>query len=289
MNSLYEKIAEINPGEDVLKILKSWENFSKNKARFMTDAPVVLPDMLLVTKSGYGTTKLVTLLTEYLYTEGVMEFYGDVRFFEFKLGYSKEASFGPMSEFKDALLTAAGFRNEFKGVVCVDISEWTNHINDKHFIDFLEYLSENSDPWHIVFVTDCNDKEKLKKLEALLCVYFRIDIAEIMLPDTALLVEYMKKRLEQYGFELDCDAEAILAETVDHLRKSKYFDGYKSLNMICSDLVYKAFSASEFTGRIINKDIAAFYSKDSEFVKRTKQNIEKRNSIGFGVGGGKDE
>ena len=33
--------------------------------------------------------------------------------------------------------------------------------------------------------------------------------------------------------EGDEDAKNILIETIDELRKSKYFDGYKTLNMIC--------------------------------------------------------
>ena len=73
----------------------------------------------------------------------------------------------------------------------------------------------------------------------------------------------------------------ILFETIEELRKGKYFDGYKTLNMICADLIYREFSSDNFEGYVITAETVKYYSKDSEFVERTKTNIEKRNKIGY--------
>lgn len=289
-NRFYSEIMNTNESEDIKKILKSWANFSKNKPKLPYGSPIVLPDMLWIAKSGYGKTNLLRLISEYLYEENLIEFYGDVKFFEFVLEYCpKEAKFTSMDDFNDILRSAAGFRSEFKGVVCVNITEWINHINEKYFLQFLEFLSQNSDLWHIIFVVETLNDEKIKPLEACLNVYFRIDRVKFELPETEKLGVYMVEFLQKHGFSIEKSAMDILLETIDELRKGKYFDGYKTLNMICSDLIYRQFSSDNFDGYVINEETVKYYSKDSEFVSKTKVNIEKKNKIGFLYGGSSND
>jgi len=282
----YNEIMSIKENEDIKRIVKGWENFSRNKAKIQTGAPLVLPDMLWISKSGYGTTNLLWLLSEYMYEEHIMEFYGDVKFLEFDVEYCRgDCGFSSFEKFKDAVQTAAGFRNEFKGIVCVNINSWVDHINERYFIKLLEYLSENSDVWHIIFVVDSTNKDKLTELEAVLSVYFRIEKAVFILPETEALYSYMEERIKKYGFTINDEVKKILIDTIDELRKSKYFDGYKTLNMICSDLVYREFSSDKFSSYEITKETAEYYSKKGEFISKTKSNFEKRNKIGFGTVG----
>ena len=290
MNRFYDEIMELHESEDIKRIIRGWENFSHNKARFAPDVPVVLPDMLWITGSGYGTTNLLRLLSEYLYEEQIMEFYGDVKFFEFELEYcGRESRFEPFELFCDAERKASGFRNEYKGIVCINIDGWKKHLNEKHFLNFLEYLSLRSDSWHIIFTVSNADEDKISEIESVLSVYFRIEKAVFSLPATEDLYVYMENRLAKYGFGVHQFAKKILIETVEELRKSKYFDGYKTLNMICSDLVYSAFSADDFEGYTITEAIAGNYSKRSDFVKKTMANIERRKKIGFGISGGETD
>lgn len=286
-NRFFEEIMSLKESEDIKKIIKGWRNFSRNKAKFETGAPLVLPDMLWISKSGYGTTNLLGLLSEFMYEEHIMEFYGDVKYMEFELDYSSgDSPFGAFDKFKDAIQNAAGFRNEYRGIVCINISSWTHHINERNFIKFLEYLSGNSDAWHIIFVTDCTGKDRLDELEAVLSVYFRIEKVVFSLPDTKSLYLYMEERIKKYGFTVSEEAKKMLIETVDELRKSKYFDGYKTLNMICSDLVYREFSSDEFNGYVITGETAEYYSKKSDFVAKTKSNFERKSKIGYEIVGG---
>ena len=281
---------QLNESDDIKHILKRWANFSKNKTKLQQGKPIVLPDMLWVARSGYGITNLLRLVSEYLFEERLMDFYGDVKFFEFELEYiPRDKHFDGFEHFKDALLDAAGFRNEFKGVIAVDITDWIDHVQEKYFINFLEYLSEHTDVWHIIFVVDNNEPKKIKSLEALLSVYFRIEKVMFKLPKPKQLGSYLENYLKSYGFEIKEDAKIILLDTIDELQKGKYFDGYKTINMICADLIYRVFSAENFDGYVISAEIASYYAKDSEYVERTKMNMEKRNSIGFFSRGDNDE
>ena len=289
-NRFYNEIMELKESDDIKDILKRWNNFSKNRMYIPQGVPILLPDMLWIAKSGYGKTNLIRLISEYLYEEKLMEFYGDVKFIETELEYCpRDREFVSFKSFMDEVVRAAGFRDEFRGIVCVDITEWIDHINENYFIDFLEYLSENTDIWHIIFVVDCSDSKKLCRLEALLGIYFRIDKVMFRLPETFELCCYIEKYFKKYGFMIDKDAVDILAETIDELRDSRYFDGYKTLNMICSDLLYRLFSAENVDSYVITSDVVRYYDKDSDYIKRTKENIEKRRKIGYISGGAGNE
>lgn len=281
-NRFYDEIMQLEESKDMQEILKRWKNFAHNRTKLPPNAPVVLPDMLWIAKSGYGKTNLLQLISEYLYEEKIMEFYGDVKYFEFSLAYcAPEQPFRSFEQFQDALLNAAGFRSEFRGVICVEIDEWMGHLRDKYFVDFLEYMSERSEKWHIIFVTECREQERLGKLEAMLDMYFRIDKVVFVLPETPVLCQHMEKYVNKYGFYFSEKAREILAETIDTLRNAEYFDGYKTLNMICTDLLYREFSSETFGGFEITADMVRYYAKDSDFIKRTKNNMKKKNRIGF--------
>ncbi|MCC8173086.1 MAG: hypothetical protein LIO65_01445 [Odoribacter sp.] len=281
-NNYYDKIIRLNNSQDIKKILGNWENFSNNRTRSFVGQEIVLPDMLWVSSAGIGKTSLLSLISEYLYTKKLMDFYGDVKYFEYVLQYrSKDNNANIQDDFNSLLVNAAGFRNEYKGVVYIDVSDWIEHTEDKDFLNFIRYLSDNSNSWHIIFNINCYDKNRTEKLETLLAACFRIEKVVFALPDNKELGEYMKNYLANYGFKLENDALDILVETIGELRKNKYFDGYKTLNMICADLIYRELSSDDFSGDIITTDTVRYYSKDSEFVRRTKTNIEKRKQIGF--------
>ncbi len=281
-NRYYEEIMKLDECDDMKSILHSWQIFSNNIASLANKAAVVLPDMLWIVKSGYGKTNLLQLVTGYLYEEQLMEFYGDVKFFEYTLEHVPTSTADSLiDDFSLSLSDAAGFRSEFKGVVCVDISRWIDHLDDERFIYFLEYLSENSRYWHIIFSVDCGDKEKLEKLEALLDVYFRIEKVAFRLPKTESLCRFAEENLSKYGFTLEPDAKEILLETIEALRQGKKFDGYKTIEMICSDLIYREISSPDFGGYVITSETVSYYDKNSDFVRRTKNNIEKRRQIGY--------
>ena len=287
MNEYYERIMSLNESDDIKNILKRWNNFSKNKIKLPHNVPVVLPDMLWITKPGYGKTNLLNLISEYLDSERLMEFYGDVKFFEYSLKYRTNERFEEeFNRFTGAILNAAGFRSEFKGVICIDIDEWIDHIDDRNFIWFLEYLSDNTYDWHVIFSVSSPKQNKIDKVEVLLSTYFRIEKVTFKMPETEELLEYIKDNVSMYGFNISEKALKILNETISELRDGKYFDGYKTLNMICTDLIYRIASQDEFDGYIITDKIVNCYSYNSEFIKKTKADLEKRNRIGFEISGG---
>ena len=75
MNQYYEKIMGLKEAEEYKVVVKRWQNLSDRIKTRPTDAPIILPDMLWVAKSGVGKTNLLKLTSEYLSSlKNIMEF-----------------------------------------------------------------------------------------------------------------------------------------------------------------------------------------------------------------------
>lgn len=284
MNQFYEKIMELKEAEEVKSVVKRWNVLSENIKSKPTNTPIILPDMLWVARSGVGKTNLLKLVSEYLYSQkNLMEFYGDVKFFEFLLGYCPpDQKFTELQRLIDEVSNAAGFRNEYKGIIYIDINEWLNHYEEKHFISLMEYLSGNSDNWLVVLSVYSENKEKIHNLNAFLSMYLRIEKITLSLPKTEDLFGYIENKLNDYGLALEENAKALLFDTIEKLRKNKYFDGFKTIKMLCQDIVYEVFSKENIETYTLSADMLSHFSADSEYVKKTVANIERAKQIGFG-------
>lgn len=283
MNQYYKKIMELKEAEELKSVIAKWQTLSENIKQYPTNAPIILPDMLWVAKSGVGKTHLLRLISEYLDAQGnLMSFYGDVKFFEFILNYcSPDSHFTELERLIEEVKYAAGFRSEFKGIMRIDIDEWLTHFEEKHFISFMEYLASNSDKWMIILSVSSTNEEKVHNLESFLSMYLRIEKITLSLPKTEDLFDYIAKNLYAYGISLTEDAVGLLFETIEEMRKNKYFDGFKSIKLLCQDIVYETYSKKPVENKELCAEDLKDFSADSEYVKKTLKKIQKVNEIGF--------
>ena len=214
--------------EDMNALMDKWDILSDNLKARPLGVPIVLPDIFLISSSGTGRTTFLSLLAGYLMNKpNLMDFYGDVEFFEFMLDYcSPSAPFNEISRFKNAVDTAKGFRNEYRGIVFVDVDEWVEHFEEKHFKAFMEYIADNSDEWMVVFSISPRDSEKSAAFEAFLSSYVRIERVTIKKPTNEAFMDYLQSKLSAYGLELDEGAYKTVLDTIGVLCKNRYFDGY---------------------------------------------------------------
>ena len=282
-NKYYDKIMTLDGIDDFKKIVEKWSNLSSNITKYPTPAPVLLPDMLWVASSGAGKTNLLRLMSEFLYSQGnLMDFYGDVKFFEFYMEYCPPRS--PFTEIRrliDNVSDAAGFRNEYKGIIYIDVSEWVNHFEEKHFISFMEYIAANSKNWLIVLAVNPVDEVSIKNFEAFVSMYLRIEKVVLTVPEAESLALYAENLLKDYDLTLVADAKEVLINSINELRKNKYFDGYKTVIMLCQDIIYSVFSRPTNRTTLLNAQDIAEFSQESEYIKKTVKNIEKVRLIGL--------
>lgn len=283
MNQFYNKLMEVKGADELKNIVNRWRVLSENIKSKPVNEPIILPDMLWIAKSGVGVTNLLKLISEYLSTKhNLMEFYGDVKFFEFLLEYcSPQEQFTELQRLMDEVDNAKGFRSEFKGVIHIDINQWLKHYEERHFVSFMEYLSSNSDEWLIVLSVDSDKQDEIHNLNAFLSMYLRMEKVEILLPQTKDLLDHVETRLGKYHLSLESDARDLLCKTIGELRENKYFDGFKTINMLCQDIIYAVFSNEQIDTYSLKADMLSEFSVESAYVKKMVANIEKVRQIGF--------
>jgi len=282
-NQIYNKILSQNGLAEFKSLIEKWEALSKNISDKPLGVPIILPDLFLVSRSGTGRTHFLKLLSEYLAEKtNLMDFYGDVKYFEFMLNYCEpDEYFSEIQRFMTEINNAAGFRSEYRGIVYIDVDEWRDHFEEKHFVSFMEYLSDNSDDWLVVLSVSDDKQEQIKQMEAFVSAYIRIEQITIEPPTVEELTKYAKKLLEGYGITLISQSEKILNGSIGELCNNKYFDGYKTVKMLCEDIAYTLYTDGFRKDKgIIPSDLSKF-TKDSEYIQRMLMKIEKVNRIGF--------
>lgn len=287
MNQNYNEIMNLYGVDEIKKLVKKWDVLSENLSDKNSNPGIILPDLLWVMNSGVGRTKILNLFAEYLYSRrNLVDFYGNTKYFEFLLNYcSPEQSFGELQRFMDAVQNAAGFRSEFRGVVCVDINEWIEHYEEKHFVGFLELLACHREDWLIVLSVREHDEKLIQKLYSYLSSYLRLERIDLTMPKSEEMLGYVSKKLSAHGLSVSRDNMEKLNLSIEKIRESKFFDGFKTLGMLYQDIAYEHFCESGANQGLIGDDTIAKFTVDSAYVKKLISDDEKTHGIGFHLEG----
>ncbi|MDD2375320.1 MAG: hypothetical protein PHQ55_08095 [Eubacteriales bacterium] len=277
----YDQIMQLYGLDEMKIVLRKWSNVSRN-LKYANDMPVILPNLLWVTKPGIGKSCYIKLLAEYLSAARLMSFYGNVKSLEFALDYCPdEVDFSELRRLMRELKAATGYRGDFKGVLSVELDQWIDHFNSQHFKRLMTYLSGMDNSLCIIFVLENADQKNLSDLERVLAQYVRIDKVESSYPPVEDFLSYVIDWLSNYDFKLEDDAIGLLRTSIDFLRSSDSFDGFKTLNLMCEDIVFEICAADDFDQkRVLSSQELHDYSRDGIFINRLKEMVHKRR-IGF--------
>ncbi len=268
---------------DFRRLIEKWDNLSGNISSLPKGAPVILPDIFLVSKSGSGRTLLLKLLSDFLAEkENLLDFYGDVRYFEYYLSYcSPHEKFTEIVRFMDEVECAAGFRSEYRGIIFVHIDEWLGHCEERYFINFLEYLADNSDGWLIVFSVDGSaDEAELSRLRSVVSAFLRIESISIAPPTSKMLLQYLEERIAVCGLTLDEGAREVLSQSIDLIKETKLFDGFKTVKMMGYDIAYSVYSERGSVRGVLDAAAVSRFSREGEYVRVMCHKLTK-HGIGF--------
>lgn len=278
MNAYYDKLMQYEGADELKALVKRWDTLSQNLTTRSFDAPILLPDIFMYTSPGCGNTALISLLADYLDSKNnLMSFYGDVKFFEFKLDYCPPSqNFRELYRFIEAINNAAGFRNEYKGIIRISVDEWVGHHKEKHFIDFLQFLRINTAYWLVILtLSDTKENEETKAMEAVLSMYLRFETVTIRMRSDEAFVEFAVSHFAKYDLAVDEGAKAVLKEAIAILKQNKYFYGLHTVTDLCNDIVYSIYSSSADVGRVITSEMLRDFKPDGEYLKRTVMKVKK--------------
>lgn len=267
----YDEILKLPGLEDIKEFSKKLKKVSNNMNSISNNMVVVLPDLLWDARSGAGKTHLLKLLSEYLYTLKIIDFSGDVKYFEFLIDYCEQGkNLSELSRLIREVNFAAGYRNEYAGLLAIDISSWNGHYRESHFNRIMEYLSSIDDKVCIIFMVENFTIKEVEEVDYILSSYFRIRKIKLDYPKSIELVNYIIQKLNKYDLKLDSEAVDMLRESVNELRNYKYFDGYKTINRLCQDILFEICSQDGINNNKITKDMLLKYAKDGTYVMRMK-------------------
>ncbi len=284
MNEYYDKLMELQGADELKEVIRKWDTLSSNISKRTFDSQIILPDLFVYTRSGFGNTRMLSLLSEYLDSKGnLMDFYGDAKFFEFKMDYCPpDQPFRELYRLIDTVDVAAGFRNEFKGLVRININDWIGHHDERYFREFLCFLQSNTSCWLIVLtISNTEENEETKAMESVVSMYLRLETVTLNLPTNDEMVEHCAQNISKFGLELDDSAKKVLLESIAVLRENEYFYGLHTIKDLCSDIVYSLFSNSSDVSKVIDASMISEFSCDSEYIKRTIRKIKKVTTVGF--------
>ena len=281
MKKYYDIIIDLKGIDEFKEMLNRLHNFYiKNDA--LPD--IKLRNYLLISKRGGGITTLVKTFAEYLNAAKAIEFCGTVKSFEFKLEYiAPELYFSELTRLNNAISGFAGYNRFYKGIICININEWLDHIGESHFMKFLNYISSNNDKLLAIFCIHSDTKNKLEAVESVLASHLRIDSLTLRFPDENELVELMESQyIQDKGFSFTEDAKTLLSETIKEIASENQFNGFKSIVQLSNDILFNIITTDWGGNKHISADMLSCYSKDSNYVKRTKTRIGSELTIGFG-------
>jgi hypothetical protein len=273
-----EKIDGLLGMEEFKSIVKEWSHAAQNLYCMPSTARITLPNYLCATRSGVGTSTMLGLMADFLEEANLLEFVGDVKYFEFILDNDPE--FSSFTRLLDTFRKAAGFRGAFKGIACIDISEWINDLKDIRFLRFLEYSAEISSTTMFVFQVPILDPKAFVEVEAVVSSYLRVRPMTIHFPQTSELILYVSSKLKENGFVLAQNAADMLAKTIAGVREMVNFDGYKTLNLLVEEILYEKCCNGVLHGNVIEAEDVIRFLPDGQWIKQLKQSKTRLN-LGF--------
>lgn len=273
-NMYYNEIMSLNGMEGFKELIERWQIFSDNINKFNAKRGLVVPDLLWVSDNGIDKSGLLKLLTSYLEaSENLVDFYGNVRCFEYYLEYAPDkASFHEIEKMAEKIRDAAGFRSEYRGLVSIDLIEWVGHFHEENFINFLKFLATMDDDILYIFNIHNYDHKSVEQLMNLLVLFFRLEVINMKLPDSEQLAVYIKDEIAGYGLNLDADAEAMVVASVNKLREDQYFAGYEMLDRLAEDIVYSVYTSTPPYDGIVTKGMISAFAPEGMYVSELIQN-----------------
>lgn len=268
------------------QLFRKWDTFSKNIKQYPAKAPILLPDLFAVYERGVDMREIIGQIDEFLANKkNLMDFYGDVTNFEIILHYcSPHSDFPELIRLMNAVRSAAGFRNHFRGIVHININEWVGHHEEPCFAELLDYLSENSRNWLIVLSVENDPKRKqdIELLRSVAAMFLRLESVTIKLPGAEYYLNMFSGMLGGYGISLSPASQEKLLETIKVISKNRYFCGTYNINCLADDVVYTLYTRPGSPKQLLEPEDLEEFGPDSEYVKRMIQMMERKSAIGFG-------
>jgi hypothetical protein len=250
-----EKITNLIGIDAIKKEAKGWKILAANP--HLENQHVSL-NYLIPLESGAGRSTVTEAMTNALRELRLFDFESAVPFIEVKL----DDKAGQARRIFELIRSGAIITNEFRGVVSVDISAFTENLRDAEFSEFLDMVKENNANIVFLFFTQRLSAERITKVLSKLQTSGNTkllqseDIAEKELLIFALYV------LERDNIAVEHKGFSALLKMIGNIRENADFAYYKSICKLVSDIMYYVSTDHESgfskTGIITHDDLVGY-------------------------------
>ena len=283
----FQKIMELQGVEEFKEVVKSLEIFRKNKELHSVNN-VRLPNYLWYFKRGGGVSTCLKAFAEYLSASKLMDFKGEIEFFEFIPNYIPPVDyFDELSLLDRVIIDSAGHNLHFRGIACIILDNWIDKTKEKHFLRLLDYLENKNDKILLIFCTHTDNPTIMEKIESAIASYIRFDKIKFRFPDANELINFIEERfLLIYNLTLSDEAKLKLTETLIDISNGENFNGFVTINQLGNDILFKILSAG-INGNVITSEMLSDFNKNSAYINSLKK-ISKC-SVGFNINKGSEK
>jgi hypothetical protein len=279
----FKTIMELIGADELKETVKHMDIFLNNKKSFAT-RNIKMPNFLWAVKRGGGLTTMLNAFTEYLYSIKAIEFSGTVKCIEFNLDYIAPAEFFlELSRLDKTIADFAGYTPCYKGIICIDIDNWIERLEEDHFTKLLNYVASNNDKLLVIFCIHTDRKNVLEAVDSFLSSYLRIQSLTLRFPNADELVKLLASWYKQECFSFTKKAKVLLRETIVELAAEKNFNGFKTIAQLAHDILWQIMTSESSNDKNISAEMLLRfgYGKDSTYVKRAKTRLNTIRTIGF--------
>lgn len=124
-------------------------------------------------------------------------------------------------------------------IASFDLTEWLEDLENKELLDYLRRITQYSTRSFIVFRVPCMDRKELSKVERILATV--MPLRTLMIPPVSVenMMLYTKEKIREKGFVVKGDLDELLEKWISQEKNAGVFYGYKSLDRMVTDLIYK--------------------------------------------------
>ena len=291
----YEDIMNLRGYEDFKALAKRLCQLAQSR-RDLSGVQAPVPNFLFVEDPGAGVTTQLKLLTRLLMEQKLIRFMGERRYFEWALdddAFEKGGSFDRLLQETDA---AAGFYSQFRGVIGIELGEWSSWPRHPGFRRLLDFAADMYRRVTFVFVTEERDAEKLARLHRVLNEATPIEMIRCPLPKAEDMTQYLLDFLWERGFAAAEKTEAAIAEFMPELMKTEDFDGMQTMSILADEIVFHACSSAGGvqlasatadgkervqTVPVVRPEHLSFITGEKGYISRHARRQAKQKKIGF--------
>jgi len=181
-------------------------------------------------------------------------------------------------EFYDKPRTVAEHYNSFKGVFCIDLTEYLDSLDAPVFQMMIDYVKARIREIMFIFIVSSNDKSKIAQMFKTLkrnMRHIRIEQVDMVYEDVNTYVGFASETIRNAKLKVNDEMRQVMTEYIDALMQNKTFAGFDSVTRFCDDLIYEMRLSKK--RNLSNDDLVRI--KDVLIAENNSEDIIKR--IGF--------